>query len=366
MSESANIEEMRWPDVIEAAKEKFLEIQPANMQFTAERSYAIQLLTANDFLLKTAKANPTSLQSAILNVAAIGLSLNPAKKQAYLVPRKGKVCLDPSYMGMCDLATMSGSIEWVQAKEVYAGDIEFIDNGPGEKPTHKYDARIKITERGALQLVYCVAKTSTGDYLTTIMPIDKINDIMNRSEAVKNGTFSPWKSDFLEMAKKTVVRNAFKMWPKTESLARMALAVQLSNEAEDFAPIISAPVLGQYTPEQKAYFDAMITNSNSVDMFVFTKSIDEAVLTNLYHSFEKGTKGKYQGIVDSLTQQGFAKLREYSVALSEHCQNGHDGAANELLADLAADAVAYIIDHLADTETSAYIRQLVKESQSNA
>jgi recombination protein RecT len=33
-------------------------------------------------------------------VAAIGITLNPASKLAYLVPRDGMVCLDISYMGL--------------------------------------------------------------------------------------------------------------------------------------------------------------------------------------------------------------------------------------------------------------------------
>ena len=58
-----------------------------------ESQFAIQYFQKNDYLAKTALANPTSAQNAIINVAAIGITLNPASKLAYLVPRDGMVAL---------------------------------------------------------------------------------------------------------------------------------------------------------------------------------------------------------------------------------------------------------------------------------
>lgn len=48
-----------------------------------ESQFAIQYFQKNDYLAKTALANPTSAQNAIINVAAIGITLNPASKLAY-------------------------------------------------------------------------------------------------------------------------------------------------------------------------------------------------------------------------------------------------------------------------------------------
>ena len=56
------------------------------VSWVKESQFACQLLRANDFLTKTAERNPNSLRDAIINVAAIGISLNPAEKRAYLVP----------------------------------------------------------------------------------------------------------------------------------------------------------------------------------------------------------------------------------------------------------------------------------------
>nr|WP_235428547.1 hypothetical protein [Enterobacter hormaechei] len=59
------------------------------MVWAKESQFAIQLFQNNDYLAKVAFQNQTSTQNAIINVAAIGISLNPAQKLAYLVPRKG-------------------------------------------------------------------------------------------------------------------------------------------------------------------------------------------------------------------------------------------------------------------------------------
>ena len=149
------------------------------------------------------------------NVAAIGSSLNPAKKQAYLVPRKGKICLDISYMGLIDLAIDSGSISWAQAELVYE-QAPFTLNGFDKPPTHQRNPF--STERGAMVGAYVVVKTHDGDYLTTCMSRTEIDAIKNRSESVKAGKSSPWDTDYGEMATKTVVKRAYKDWPKSDRL----------------------------------------------------------------------------------------------------------------------------------------------------
>lgn len=336
-------------EVIDLTEERFKQVAPSAISYEAEKGFAMQLLTNNDYLMKVAKGNPTSLAQAITNVAAIGLSLNPAEKLAYLIPRNMKegnkwvsrIFLEPSYMGLCKLATNTGSIEWIHANCVYATDT-FTDNGPGEKPTHTYNAFSK--DRGAFVGVYCTAKTHTGDYLTTVMTEDEVNGIMERSEAVKShrnnkGSGGPWISDFNEQAKKTVVRRGFKMWPRSD-MNRMAEAVNLSNENEGFEPILTSPAIRDFTGEQKGFFDQMIENSDALGMYVFSESFDlndatsagAGVWTNLLHSFEKGTKGKYQRIVEDLRNKGESLFLDYVQQIEEWL-----GDDNDLVADCISE-----------------------------
>lgn len=371
MSE-ANIAEVRYDKVIDMAAERFTRNAPKSIRFENEKGYAVQLLQNNSYLMQVAQESPHSLLQAMTNVAAIGLSLNPAKKQAYLITRtikegnqyKSKIFLEPSYVGLCDLATMSGAIEWVQANAVHEKDT-FVDNGPGAKPTHTYQAFSK--DRGAIVGVYAVAKTRSGDFLTTVMDADKINAVRARSEAYKafverqKGNGGPWVTDYEEMAKKSCVRNAFKMWPKTQEMERLENAVMLSNDNEGFEPIVTTPPIGQYSADQKAFFDKLISTSDAIGMFLFTKSIDESVYTNLYHSFEKGQKGKYQGIVKSLTEQGAAQLRDVLEAITENLESGNDLAVVEQYGELAKDAQEWILDKLEPRQASA-ISELMRKA----
>ncbi|MHB9331890.1 recombinase RecT [Phytobacter ursingii] len=186
-----------------------------------ESQFAIQLFQKNDYLAKTAISNPTSAQNAIINVAAIGITLNPASKLAYLVPRDGMVCLDISYMGLLHLAQSTGSIKWGQCKLVYSNDT-YESNGLDSAPTHKYNA---FGERGEVVGGYCTVKTPDGDYLTEEMSLAEIKATEATSKA-KNG---PWKNFWEEMARKTIVKRASKYWPRAE---RLDNAIHVLNEDE--------------------------------------------------------------------------------------------------------------------------------------
>lgn len=206
-------------DDIYSAQERFDKMSGGVLNFEREAGFALQVITGNDYALRIATENRQSVINAVTNVAAIGISLNPAKRQAYLVPRDGKICLDISYMGLLDLAIQSGSILWGQSELVMAGD-RFELQGFDRPPLHNRDPFSK--ERGAVVGAYVVVKTRDGDYLTTCMSIDEVFDIRNRSSAWKawesKKARCPWVTDEGEMIKKTVIKRAYKMWPKTDRL----------------------------------------------------------------------------------------------------------------------------------------------------
>lgn len=335
-------------DYIEDTKSRFTELAPSSVAFTAERGYAMQLLSANEYLMNTARENPISLQQAMANVAAIGLSLNPAEKLAYLLPRRikqgdrwvSKVCLEPSYIGLIRLATNSGSIKWIQASLVYESD-NFIDNGVGEKPTHTYNAFSK--ERGGFVGVYAVAKTSDDDYLTEIMSDDDVYSIRDRSEQYKKHQKGTWVNDFGEMAKKACIRRLFKTLPLSHENSRMAQAVDISNQNEGFDAIETAPNLGDFTGEQKTHFDHLIEKSDGLGMVMFLSDLDERVKSNLYHSFEKGKKGQYQRIVDELNKSGSEIVGQYASALSESVNSNDLAGVCEVIDELSDDELDYVL-----------------------
>lgn len=222
-------------EAVYALRENFTTVAvDRGINFDKEAGFALQILSGSDFMMSAAMNNRASVENAITNIAAIGISLNPAKKQAYLVVRKGVVCLDISYMGLIDLAVGSGSILWAQANIVREHD-NFIVNGFDKPPTHGHDPFAGAEARGAIKGAYVVVKTADGEYLTHTMDIDSIYSIRDRSEAWKSfkagkaKSGGPWASDEGEMIKKTVVKQAYKYWPKTEKSGRLDQAIHHLN-----------------------------------------------------------------------------------------------------------------------------------------
>jgi recombination protein RecT len=244
--------------IIYSAQEDFERVSvDRSINFEREAGFACQVLEANDYALGVAKANPGSVIAAVTNIAAIGISLNPAKKQAYLVPRKNRICLDISYIGLLDLAVASGSIMWGQAELVHKADT-FRLAGFDKPPVHERDPF--AADRGEVVGVYVVVKTHTGDYLTTAMSIGEVNEIRDRSESWKKnaaGKRGPWETDPGEMAKKTVIKRASKLWPKTERLDQAVhhLNVDLDegiNFAAQGKPTCDADVLSAWCAKANA------------------------------------------------------------------------------------------------------------------
>lgn len=198
------------------------------VNYKKESSFALQILNENDFLAGVAMSSPDSLKKAIINVAAIGLSLDPITKLAYLVPRKKTVCLDISYRGYIKLGTDCGAIKWAAAELVHEKD-EYTFQGVNREPIHRFNP---FEERGKLMGCYVLAKTHGGEFILTQMSAKEIFAIRDRSESWKSGGMSPWKSDESEMVKKTVIRRAYKSWPMTDSRIRFDQAIDVTSEAD--------------------------------------------------------------------------------------------------------------------------------------
>ncbi|QHJ79598.1 MAG: hypothetical protein [Caudoviricetes sp.] len=249
-----------------------------------ESQFAIQYFQKNDYLAKTALANPISAQNAIINVAAIGISLNPASKLAYLVPRDGMVCLDISYMGLMHIAMESGVILWGQAKLVHANDT-YESNGLDKAPTHKYNA---FGERGAIVGVYCTIKTPGGDYLTEEMSLADVEAVRKTSKAGFSEK-GPWVNHWNEMARKTVVKRASKYWPKAN---RLDQAIHVLNEEEGVWIEPSMPhkpekeVIEHESAQQQALVDKLSALADAM-----AQAQDEATLKSLFAEAFRASHG---------------------------------------------------------------------------
>lgn len=112
------------------------------------------------------------------------------------------------YKGMIDLARRSGHIQSIYAHAVHENDEFEYELGLHPKLEHKPSHG----DRGAFIGAYAVAHFKDGGYQMEFMPKSEIEKRRKRS-ASANSSYSPWSSDYEEMAKKTVVRYMFKYLP---------------------------------------------------------------------------------------------------------------------------------------------------------
>lgn len=215
-------EQLTWPQVIDNIAPKFNEIASRSKLVTwaEESQFAIQAIQKNDAL---AKCSIHTVHNAVINVAAVGLTLNPALGYAYLVPESGECNLKVSFKGLLKIATDSGSILWAKAEVVKANDT-FTYCGPCALPVHEMNA---FGDRGATIGAYCIAKTHQGDYLVDVMGMEDINKIKNAAKT-KN-VWTAWPD---EMIKKAIIKRASKQWPKTDRDDRLDRAIAVVNEYE--------------------------------------------------------------------------------------------------------------------------------------
>ncbi len=210
--------------------------------FLREVSFAVQHLNKSPYLQK---AEPTSILKAVMNLAQVGLTLNPISKFAALVPRynsstKQVECvLEPMYQGLAKLLTDSGSVKSIKCYVVYEGDDFLFDySEPDAIVKHKPYFTIG-KEKGKTMCVYSKATLADGSIHCEIMAFADVCDVRDRSEsykAYKDGKTKSciWVSDESEMCRKTVIKRHYKYLPKTEKSERLEKAIDLDNQINGF------------------------------------------------------------------------------------------------------------------------------------
>ena len=209
-----------WAKAIAEAERKFTEIAVPDgnlVTFQREAMFAMQRIGADATMQK---CEYNSVRNSLINVAAVGLTLNPAMRLAYLVPRndreKGMLCcLDISYIGLVKIATDSGGVRAVSATIVRKND-PFVFRGAFAAPDHAYDPFATAAQRGEIIGVYSTALLPSGVTQIDAIGMEEINKIRSMSKA-KSGPWFDWEE---EMIKKSVLKRASKLWPRTERLSK--------------------------------------------------------------------------------------------------------------------------------------------------
>ena len=201
---------------------------------------------------------PSSFLGAMMTSAQLGLEVNTPLGQAYVLPYRNKGVLEAQfqlgYKGLIDLAYRSGEVEVIQAHVVYANDEFTCEYGLEPKLTHKPADK----DRGEPVKVYAVFKTKSGGYGFEVMSMDDIKRHAAKYSKSYGSDFSPWKTNFEEMAKKTVLKRVLKYAPLKSEFVKAATADETikSNIASDMYEVPSETVVvDDYSVEESEGID---------------------------------------------------------------------------------------------------------------
>ena len=166
---------------------------------------------------------PTSFLGAMMTSAQLGLEVNTPLGQAYVLPYRNKGTLEAQfqlgYKGLIDLAYRSGEIEVIQAHVVHENDDFSCEYGLNPKLTHvPADG-----DRGEAIKVYAMFKTKSGGFGFEVMSMEDVKKHAAKFSKAYGSGFSPWKTNFEEMAKKTVLKKVLKYAPLKSDFVRQTV-----------------------------------------------------------------------------------------------------------------------------------------------
>ena len=189
-----------------------------------------------------AETTPQSFLGAMMTAAQLGMEPNTPLSQAYLLPYRNKGVLECQfqlgYKGLIDLAYRSGEVTIIQAHEVCEND-DFTYSFGLDPQLHHVPAK---SHRGEVICYYAMFRTKDGGFGFEVMSREDVEKHAKRYSKSYNSGFSPWSTNFDEMAKKTVLKKALKYAPLKSDFVRgisndETIKKDLSPDMSDVAPL---------------------------------------------------------------------------------------------------------------------------------
>ena len=206
--------------LFESMKGSIAAILPKHL--TPERVWKMLLVAATK-QPELYRCTGASLALAIMRSSELGLDCSGTMGQAWIVPYGAIATFIPGYRGMIELARRSGKITEIQVHNVYERDKFTVRYGTESCLIH--EPYFGKEPRGELVCSYIIAGMKDGVKQIEIMTKKEIDGIKARSKAKDSG---PWKTDYEEMARKTVCRRGMKYLPLSPEIEK---AIIYDNEA---------------------------------------------------------------------------------------------------------------------------------------
>jgi recombination protein RecT len=173
-----------------------------------------------------------SIIESLYNMVLQGLS--PAKKQCYFVVYGDKLQLSRSYMGTVAVTKRLKGIKDIKAFCIYEGD-EFEQEYTLETATlkiTKFNPRFENIDIEKIKGAFAVVMGEDGPIHTEVMNIKQIRNAWNQGYA--KGNSGAHKNFTDEMAKKSVINRACKMYANTSDDSDLLIEAINNSDEKDF------------------------------------------------------------------------------------------------------------------------------------
>ena len=234
-------------DMVKALEPEIKRALPSVL--TPERFTRMALSALNN-TPKLKDCTPMSFIAALMNAAQLGLEPNTPLGQAYLIPYKNKGILECQfqigYKGMIDLAYRNERMQVIEAHTIYENDEFYYELGLNAKLKH-----IPAWEdRGNIRGFYAIFKLDNGGYRFEVMSKADVDRFAETYSKAYSSEYSPWKTNYEEMAKKTVLKKLLKYAPiksdfrkalSLDETIKSELSVDMSevrNEEVDYSAVV--------------------------------------------------------------------------------------------------------------------------------
>jgi recombination protein RecT len=200
-----------------------------------ELGFAQQIIAKSPTLQK---CSSNTIIDAVVNASRANVTLNPALRLAYLVPRKGAATLDISYMGLITILKKSGGCKYVDAFIVYQ-DEDFNYNPALGTIQHTPHFATTEAEQKARKMIGCYSRAvlPSNDTVFCYMPYWEIEKVKRFSEGSES-KWSAWTTWEEEMVKKSVIKRHFKMLVSGSEAAEVVEALRIEEENN---PLVKQP-----------------------------------------------------------------------------------------------------------------------------
>lgn len=228
------------------------EIKKALPEVITPERFTRMALSALNTTPKLAECTQLTFLTALMNAAQLGLEPNTPLGQAYLIPYNNNgimVCqFQIGYKGLIDLSYRNPQMQVIQAQAVYENDEFDYELGLNPRLVH----HPTLLKRGEVKAFYGYFKLTNGGYGFEVMSRNDIDRYAKEYSKSFDAAFSPWKNNYVGMAKKTVIKQALKYAPlKTEFRKALSTDETVKTElSEDMSELYGEDIYDMPYEEQ--------------------------------------------------------------------------------------------------------------------